>query len=214
MMLLSQTPATLLAFALFAMALLAFVSGVLGWHGLRRAFGVPRVPRPRAMYCALALAWGLLLTASAATAMSALLLRDHDRLDGPTEIGEVACEPTTEGHSRVEIRTVGGARLGNPERYEVVGDSCTLSVKEIDFRPGLRPLGLRALARVDEVGSVVRPTANPIWLTPTAAARSRVLGLVVEQTRAFRMTVPAGVNQRFVVVATPGQEPALQRAPI
>jgi len=214
MMLLSHTPATLLATALVAMALLTFVSGVLGWHALRRAFDVPRVPRPRAMYFALALAWGLLLTASAATAMSALLLRDHDRVDGPTAIGELACQPTTQGHSRVEVNTTGRSRLGNPETYEVAGDSCTVSVKEVDFRPGLRPLGLRALARVDGVGSVVRPGVNPLWLTPRAAARPGLLGLVVGQTRTFRMTIPAGSNQRFVVVAAPGQDPVLRPAPI
>ena len=92
-----------------ATALMTILSCVLAWHALRRVLDIPRVPRPRGMYWALGLAWGALAVASTGTAVAALLLRDHQRLDGRTEVGELRCEPTLDGHARAELRTAGSS---------------------------------------------------------------------------------------------------------
>jgi hypothetical protein len=214
MTLLSQAPAGLLAGAVVATALMVTVSGVLAWHWLRRVLDVPRITRPPGMYMALALAWGALALGSAATIMAALLLRDHQPLAGRTQVGELRCHPTADGHVRLEIANVGASLPANREQYDGEGESCVVSVKEVALRPGLRALGLGALARIESVGSAARPTANPAWLTPVPAAPGGVLGLVVQQTRAVQIVVRADSEQRYVVVAAPGQQPALQPASV
>jgi hypothetical protein len=200
----------LLAGALTATALMMFLSCLLAWHALRRVLDIPRLPRPRGMYWALGLAWGALAVASTATAVAALLLRDHQRLDGRTEVGELRCEPTVNGRARVELRTAGSPLSAMPLRYDVDGQTCVVSVKEVELRPALRALGLGALARIDAVGSAAIPTTNPSWLTPAPAGRAGLLGLVVQRTHAVQIAVPADPKQRFVVVAAPGEDPSLQ----
>jgi hypothetical protein len=212
MALLSVVPAKLLAGALAALALLVLCSAVLAWHGLRRVLDIPRVPRQRGIYWTLALTWGLAAAASAVTLMAALLLRDHQRLDGPTRIGELRCETAGPGRVRLELRAAAPSSAG-PERYDVAGDACVVSVREVELRPGLRAFGVRALARVDGVGASARPTASPRWLTPDTAVGSRLLGLVVLRTRAVPVVVPPDPKQRFVLVATPGSDLDLTLAP-
>jgi hypothetical protein len=210
MTLISQIPAGLLAAVLVATALLVFLSGLLGWHWIRRVLDVPRVPRPRGMYWALAVTWSLLAIAVSATAMAVLLLRDHHRVDGRTQIGELRCEPALNGHVRAEIRTPRISSTATPEGYDLEGDTCVVAVKEIDLRPGLKVLGLGAMARLDAVGKLARPTTNPRWLTPAAMSRPSLLGLVVQHTRAVPLVIRADAKQRFVVFAAPGQAPELQ----
>lgn len=210
MTLLAHAPRGLLAAALIATALMMVVSSVLVWHGLRRALDVPRVPRPPGIYLALALAWGALALGSAATIMTALLLRDHRPLTGRTQVGELRCQPTADGHVRLEIAPAGSSFSDPLERYEGQGEACVVSVTEVALRPGLRALGLGALARIESVGTAPRPTANPAWLTPVPAGAAGLLGLVVQHTRAVQIVVRADSNQRFVIVAAPGQDPALQ----
>jgi len=89
-----------------------------------------------------------------------------------------------------------------------------VSVKEVELRPALRALGVGTLARIDAVGVAAIPTTNPPWLTPGAAARGGLLGLVIQRTHAVQIAVPADPKQRFVVVAAPGEEPSLQPMPI
>ncbi len=210
MTLLSHAPAGLLAGALVATALRLTVSAVLAWHGLRRVLDVPRVPRPRGVYLALALTWGALAVGSAATIMAALLLRDHQPLAGRTQVGELRCHPAANGHVRLEIAIAGATLPATPEQYDGEGDVCVLSVKEVSLRPGLRALGLGALARIESVGTAARPTANPAWLTPLPMAPGGLLGLVVQQTRAVEIVVRPDAKQRFMLVAAPGEAPALQ----
>ena len=198
---LSVVPTRLMGGALGLAILLTLLSGVLLWHGLRRLMDVPRVPRPGAMYLVLASLWGLTATACAAIAIAVLLLRDHQRVDGRTPIGEVRCEQTQPGRLRVEVSTAGSA---GAERYDIAGDNCTLSVKEMELRPGLHALGVRTLARVDGVGPQTRPEATPTWLT-----RSRLLGLVVRRTEAVSIVVPADSKQH-ALVAAPGRDVALE----
>jgi hypothetical protein len=215
MALLSVVPAKLLAGALVAMALLALCSAVLAWHGLRRALDIPRIPRPRGIYWALALVWSLAATASVVTVMAALLLRDHQRLDGPTRIGELRCEAAGPGRVRLELRAASPSSSPSPgpERYDVAGDACVVSVREVELRPGLRALGVQALARVDGVGPSARPTSSPRWLAPDTALGARLFGLVVRSTRALPVVVPPDPKQRFVLVATPGSDLTLERSP-
>jgi hypothetical protein len=212
MTILSDVPARLIGSVLGAAVLLAVFSGVLAWHGLRRLMDVPRVPRPRAMYLALIGMWGLAATACAATAIAVLLLRDHQRLDGRTQIGEVRCERTQPGHVRMQVKAA-ASPSGSPESYDIAGDTCMVSVREVELRPGLQALGVGTLARVDGVGSVTRPAANPSWLTPATAARSRLLGLVVRRTEAVSVVVPADSRQH-AVVAAPGRAVVLEPAEI
>jgi hypothetical protein len=200
----------LLAGAFAATLLMTVVSGVLAWHGLRRLLDVPHLPRPAGVYWALLVTWALLATGAAATTMTALLLRDNQRLNGRTEIGELRCEATATGHVSLEIRAAGAPPAAVPERYDLPGDACVVSVKEVQLRPGLWPLGVETLARVDAVGPIARPAVNPTWLTPLPASRAGVLGLVIQRTHAVQIIVPADPKQRFVVVAAPGEHPALQ----
>jgi hypothetical protein len=207
---LSDVPTRLVGGVLVAGLLLALFSGVLAWHGLRRLMDVPRVPRPRAMYLVLAAMWGLTATACAATAIAVLLLRDHQRLDGRTQIGQVRCEPATPGHVRLEVTAASSSTSSStPERYDIAGDSCTVSVREMELRPGLQALGLSTVARVHGVGPSARPEASPAWLIG-----SRLLGLVVRRTQASSVVVPADSKQRFVLFATPGHDVVLEPARI
>jgi hypothetical protein len=208
--LLAETPARLIGGAAAAIALTATVSILIVRHALRRLLDVPRIPRSRAIYYLLAAAWGLLVTCAAATAMAALLLRDLRPLDGRTAIGEVTCQATAPGHLRAEV-TLRAPVAAAPERYDIQGEACVVSVLEVELRPGLRALGLDVLARVDGVGALVRPSTNPRWLTPDDRPSARLLGLVVRRTRATPIVVPPDPKQRFVLVAAPGQDPALER---
>jgi hypothetical protein len=209
----SDVPAAFTASVLATVVLTAAVSAVLVWHGLRRLLDVPRIPRPRALYWVMTFAWGLLGTACVATVMAALLLRDHKRLDGRTEIGVIRCEATAPGQVRVEVKTPTSSTAA-AERYDVAGETCVVSVKEIELRPALQALGVRALVRVDGVGSVVRPAAGPSWLAPDrAGGGAGLFGLVIRRTHAASVVVPADPSRRFVVVARPGQEPVLEPSP-
>jgi hypothetical protein len=212
--LLTDAPAKLIGGALIALVLTTLLSVILVWHALRRVFDVPRVPRPRALYWLLTCAWGALALGFTATAMTALLLRDHRPVDGRTPIGEVTCAVTGPGHVRAELRAAAPPAGAAPERYDLQGEACVFSVKEVELRPGLQALGLQALARVDAIGPLTRPAANPGWLTPGAGTRPRMLGLVVGSTRTLPVLVPADSKQRFVLVAAPGQAPALVPASI
>jgi hypothetical protein len=201
MTLLSHVPGQLIGGGLVVIVLTVLSSAVIVWHGLRRIFDVPRVPRPPAVYGLLAVAWGLLATACVAIVVSALLLRDHQPLTGRTEIGEVRCETTQPGYVRAELTAATPPGRGS-ERYDIAGDACVVSVQEVELRPGLKTLGLQALARVDGVGSVARPAAKPGWLT----------ALVVRSTRAVPIVVPAD-SKRFVLVAVPGHDVTLVERP-
>jgi hypothetical protein len=211
MTILSDGPARLIGGVLGAAVLLALLSGVLAWHGLRRLMDVPRVPRPAAMYLVLAGLWGLAATACAATVIAVLLLRDHKRVEGRTAIGEVRCEPGQPGHVRIEVNGQ-ASPSGQPERYEIAGDSCTLSVREVELRPGLQALGVTRLARVDGFGQLTRPAANPGWLTPTMPTQPGLLGLVVRRTEAVSLVVPADAKPR-ALIAAPGRGVVLEPPP-
>jgi hypothetical protein len=207
--LLDQVPAKL-----FCGALLAAVSGaaltlLLGWHGIRRMFGVPRVPRPRAMYLALSTLWVALVATSFAAIGMILLLRDHQRVDGRTALGEVRCVASGPDHLQMQLLTSLSAA---PERYDLEGDACIVWVKQEELRPGLAVLGVRAISRIDRIGPLARPDANPEWLTPRRFLGRRLRDLVVRRTEAVPVTVPLGAQKRLVVVSSPGG-PTLEPTP-
>jgi hypothetical protein len=205
----SDAPAKLLATSVVTALITIFLSIILVWHGMRRALDVPRIPKPAGMYWALAIGWGIAATGCLATVMTAFLLRDHTRVAGRTPIGKVRCEMTAKGRVRLEVDT-GPALLAGREVYDLDGDACRLSVRQIELRPGLEVLGVPALARVDGVGPSGRPAMNPAWLRPETPVGNRVLGLVVRQTRAMPVVVPADPKQQFLLVATPDQQVVLQ----
>lgn len=186
-----QVPATLFWGGLLAALFVAVLTLVLGWHGIRRLAGIPRVPRPPAMYLALSALWVVLVTTSLAAIGTMLLLRDHRRVDGRTELAEVRCNAVRPGHLQIEVLT---SRSAVPERYDLEGDACVVWVKQVELRPGVAILGVRSISRIDGVGPVARPSTNPEWLAP----------LVVRRTEAVPVTVPLDAQKRLIVVSTSG----------
>ena len=186
---LSQVPLKLLCVAFVGMAAAVFLTGFLIWHGLRRVLDVPRVPRPSGMYVALGALW---LTASVVGAMSVgtiILMRDHQRIDAPTALGDVRCEPLGD-HLRVELRT---SREAAPEQYDVAGGACTVWVRQVELRPGMGLLGVRVLSRIESVGQVRRPTV---------VQRSRIIDLVARRTEAVPVAVPLDAQAHAVLVSS------------
>jgi hypothetical protein len=199
--LLGQVPAKLLFSALLAVVFGAVLTLLLGWHGIRRLAGIPRVPRPRMMYVALSTLWVVLaMTAFAAIGMI-FLLRDHRGVDGRTQLAEVRCQAVGPDRLQVELLTSPSAA---PERYDVEGDACIVWVNQTEVRPGFAMLGVRAVSRIDRVGQLARPNTNPEWLTPRASQGRRLTDLVVRPTEAVPVTVPVDAQKRLIVVSTPG----------
>ena len=208
--LLAQVPNKLLGGAIVGVALLAGLTLLLAWHGLRRVFDLPRVPKPRAMYVVLAGSWLALVTVCSAAIGAIALLRDYRHVDRPTQLAEVRCAAAGLDRLELELRPPSSA---TPERYDVPGDACIVWVKQVELRPGLEHLGLRALSRVEGVGPVVRPSANPDWLTPQPQRARRLVDLFVRHTTTVPISVPQDLHVRLVLVSSP-TGPTLQPSPI
>jgi hypothetical protein len=206
---LRQVPAKLLWCALLAVLFGAALTLLLGWHGIRRMAGIPRVTRPREMYVALSTLWLVLVTTGLAAIGTMFLLRDHRRVDGRTELAEVRCQAVGPDRLRMEIRTSPSAA---PERYDLEGDVCVVWVNQVELRPGLAVLGVGAVSRIDRVGPLARPNANPEWLTPRPVAGRRLMDLVVRSTQSVPVTVPVDAQTRQVVLSSPGAGPTLEPA--
>jgi hypothetical protein len=189
---LSQVPLKLLCAALFGLAAIAFLTLLLGWHALRRMLDVPRVPRPGAMYLALGTLWIGVVALGATSVATIGLLRDHRRIDAPTTLGDVRCEPAGPDHVRVELRTSAAAA---PERYELPGDAtaCTVWVRQVELRTGLGMLGVRVLSRIERVGPV---------LLPAAVQGHRFIDLVARRTEALPVAVPLDAQMHSVLVSS------------
>src|SRR5262245_31755458 len=197
---LAQVPGKLLFIALVGVALTGALTLLLAWHALRRLFGVPRVPRPPAMYVALTGFWmALVAICSAAIAMIALL-RDYRRVDQATELAEVRCAPVGQDRVQMELRP---APLASPERYEVAGDACIVWVNRVELRPGLGRFGLHALSRIEAVGPIARPSANPAWLTPHPKRAHRLVNLLFRSAQLVPVAVPRDSGARVVLVSSP-----------
>jgi hypothetical protein len=207
---LAQVPGSLLATLLVGGVLAVALTALLAWHAARRLFDIPRVPKPPAMYVALGGFWIALVTGCAAAIVTIVLLRDYRRVDRPTELAEVRCAPAGQNRVQMELRP---GPLAPPERYEVEGDSCVVWVNHVELRPGLGALGVRALSRVEGVGTFARPAANPSWLTPRGQHQGRVMNLLVRRAESVPVPVPANAATRVVLVSSPGG-PAIQQGPI
>jgi hypothetical protein len=209
---LAQVPGRLLFGAFLCGALAAVVTVLLAWHWLRRVLGVPRVPRPPAMYVVLGGFWVALLAGGAAAVVTIALLRDYRRVDGPTQLAEVRCAPIGQDRAQLELRPA--ASSGPPERYEIQGaGACVVWVNQVVLRPGLEPLGLRALSRVESVGATARPATNPRWLTPRPQPAGRLVDMVVRSTETIPIEVPPNAAARVIIVSSPNG-PVLQQMPI
>jgi hypothetical protein len=182
-------PPRLIVCALSVGVLTAVLAAQLSQQAARRLFGVPHVPRARVTYAALATLWVGLAASLGAALVTAFLLRDHQRVEGRTPLADLRCETIEPGRLRAELTT---PRSSTPERYDIVGDECVLSMVDVDLRPGLRFLGVSELSRIAGVGSVRRPSANPAWLTPDPQQGRRLLGLLVRDTHGVSVAVPAG----------------------
>jgi hypothetical protein len=197
----THLPSKLLFGAVFAVLFGGGLTLFLGWHWIRRLFGIPRIPRPRVLYLFLSALW----VAFAATAFASIgmivLLRDHQRVDGRTELGEIRCHASGPDRLQAELLTSPAAA---PEQYDLAGDACVIWVKQVELRPGFAALGVRALSRIDRVGPLARPDANPGWLTPRRFLGRRLADLVVRRTEAIPVTVPAGAQGRLVVISARG----------
>jgi hypothetical protein len=197
----THLPAKLLFGAVFAVLFGAALTLILGWHGLRRLFGIPRIPRPPALYLVLSTLWVAFVAAACGSIGMILLLRDHQRVEGRTELAEVRCDASGPDHLQAQLLT---SRSAAPERYDLQGDACVVWVRQVELRPGFAALGVRALSRIDRVGPLDRPNATPEWLTPRRFLGRRLTDLVVRRTEAVPVTVPAGAQKRMVVVSSPG----------
>ena len=169
---------------------------LLAWHGVRRFLDVPRVPRPAGMYVALTTLWIALVTTASMLVATIALLRDHRRIDAPTALGDVRCEAIGADHARAELRT---SLAAAPEQYDVAGGGCTVWVRQVELRPGLGVLGARILSRIESVGAVRRPAANPGWMTPGSGGG--LVDLVVRTTEAVAVPVPADAQVHEVQVS-------------
>jgi hypothetical protein len=206
---LAQVPGTLLGSALAVMVLAAAMPVLLGWHWLRRVFGVPRVPRPRAMYVVLGGFWIALIVVCSAAVATIALLRDYQRADRPTTLAEVRCAPVGLERVEMELRTAPAAAS---ERYQVEGDACIVWVNHVELRPGLG-LGVRALSRVEGVGPIPRPGTNPNWLTPRPQGPRGLVNLIVRKTETVPVAVPLDARARLTIVASPNG-PTIQQSAI
>jgi len=208
--LLRQVPAKLLCCAVLAVLFSAALTLLLGWHAIRRLAGIPRVPRPPETYVALSTTW-LLLVATGLVAIGAIvLLRDHRRVDGRTELAEVRCRAAGPDRVRMEVRASPSAA---PESYDLEGNACVVWVKQVELRPGLAILGVPAVSRIDGIGPVPRPNANPEWLTPRPVPGRRLLDLVVRRTESVPVTVPVDAERSQVVLSSLGGGPTLKPSP-
>src|SRR6266498_1085699 len=99
---LSQVPFKLLCAAVVGLTAAAALTLLLGWHGLRRLLDIPRVTRPPVMYLALGAIWIAVAAIGVMSVATIVLLRDHQRIDAPTTLGDVRCEPAGADHMRVE----------------------------------------------------------------------------------------------------------------
>jgi hypothetical protein len=193
-----------------ALVLTTALTCLLAWHWLRRALDVPRVPRPRAMYGTLVVLWAALAASSVAALVAGLLLRDHRRLAGPTDLAVLRCQQTAAGRLRMEVLPLGSRQAGAAEQYDLEGNACDASIIEIELRQSLRALGMPALARLDAVGPFSRPRINPAWLTPASGRPANLTGVVVLQSRVMHIVVPTDPTRRFILTAAPGQNPSLR----
>ena len=186
----SQVPLKLLCVGLVGLAAAAFLTGLLAWHGLRRLLDVPRVPRPGGMYLALGALW---IAAAAVGAMSVetiVLMRDHQRIDAPTTLGDVRCEAVGSDRVRVELRT---SRAAAPERYDVPGDACTVWVRQVALRSGLGVLGVRVLSRIESVGPIRRSAV---------VEGHRFIDLVARRSETLPVAVPVDAEVHSVLVSS------------
>ncbi|HEX3697893.1 MAG TPA: hypothetical protein VH374_21145 [Polyangia bacterium] len=208
-------------------SLALLLAAVLGWHALRRLFGVPRVPRPPATYVALVILWAATVAVSGASVAVALLLRDHQAVDGRARLAELRCQAVAPGRVQMELTTPSPHPAGQPagpERYEIQGDACVVSVVLVDLRSGLQILGPTQLSRIEVVGSqtgalagtgagaVRRRRVNPGWLTPGTSQQMAPINLLVNDTRQISLSVPAD-GEPFYLVASPNG-PALEKPSI
>jgi hypothetical protein len=205
-----HVPARLVGVALIGAGLVALLAASLGWHALRRLFGIPRIPRGRWTYVLMVALWGGLVALCGGTLAIARMLRDHQPVDGRTPLAEVRCQALAPGRVQMQLVAAPSRTL---EFHDVEGEACVVSVVEVELRPWLGILGLRELSRVDGVGASARPLANAEWLTPRPGQKRRFLGLLVRGTRTFSLAVPADASQQFLVV--PSRDgPSLTGAPI
>ena len=212
----AHTPSRLIIGALAGAAVAVLLTALLGWHAIRRLFNVPRVPRAPAMYVVLVALWTAVLAVSCAAVAMAFLLRDHQPVEGPTRLAELRCQAVGPNRVQVELRaapvrkTAGAA---DPERHEVPGDACVVSVVLVDLRPTLSFLGPIHLARIGRAGSPAsareRPSINPRWLMPLAPPGIAPVDLLVQGVREFSLRLPAG-GDRFYLTASP-DGPALEK---
>jgi hypothetical protein len=207
---LAQVPGTLLATVLIGGALTVALTALLAWHAARRLLDIPRVPKPPAMYVALGGCWLALVAGCAAAIATIVLLRDYRRVDSPTELAEVRCTPTGEDRAQVDLRP---GPLAPAERYEVEADGCVVWVNHVELRPGLSALGVRALSRVEGVGTFARRAVNPTWLRPRAQQQGRFVNLLVRRAETVPVAVPMTTGTRVVLVSSPGG-PVIQHGSI
>jgi hypothetical protein len=190
----SQVPMKLIVAAVVGLTAAAFLTGFLGWHAVRRLLDVPRLTRPAAMYVALGALWSGAALLGLMSVAAIFLMRDHQRIDAPTALAEVRCEAVGADHVRVELRT---SLVAPPERYDLPGNTCTVSVRQLELRPVVGVLAAPVLSRVEGVGPIPRPASGPRWITPGG----RLVDLVARRSEAIQVAVPVDAQVHSVLVS-------------
>jgi hypothetical protein len=196
-----QAPARLIVGVIVVAGFFVLLSASLGWHALLRARGTPRVPLARTTYVLAAVVWAALIAALGMAVVIVFLLRDNRAIDGRTPLAELRCETVSPGHLRAELTT---RTSRAPEQYDLRGESCAVSVLEVNLRPSLRIFGVRELSRVEGMGPLERPRANPDWLTPHPSGQRRLLNLVVQGAHRTWVAVPPSREKRTLVASPNG----------
>lgn len=206
MLAVSNIPARMLFAAIILTSLAVLLTIVLTRLGLRRLLNVPRIPRPPAMFVVLGALWVGAVIGTAATVATAMMLRDHVRVAGPTRLADVRCEQVGPGRTRLVVRL---PATGSTEAYDGEGNVCSVAVRQVTLRAPLRALDVPAVARLERVGAAQRDGSGPNWLDPgTWSGRSLFRALALD-ARLVPLSVPPQPGAEFSILLRPDGLPAL-----
>jgi hypothetical protein len=197
-------PARIVGAAVSMMLVSVFLTVILARHGFRRAFDVPRIPRPPAMFVVLGAIWAAATIGAAGAVATARILRDHVRVDGVTRVADVRCEVPQPGRVRL---TVAWAENGRSETFDGNGDACSMEVQQLSLRAPLRALDVPAVAGIERVGTA--PRVDGASTSPEFWRGRRVLQMLARDARVIPIVVPPEPGARFMLVSSPDRDPTL-----
>ena len=203
-------PARIVVAGVSMMLVSVFLTVVLARYGFRRAFDVPRIPKPPAIFVVLGALWAAATIGAAGAVVTAGMLRDRVRVDGLTRLADLRCEAPQPGRVRL---TVAWAANGRSETYDGEGAACSMQVRQLTLRAPLRALDVPAVADIERVGAASRVDGSTQWLSPDSWRGRRVLQALSRDARVIPIVVPPEPGARYVIVSSPDGTPALAPFP-